>query len=63
MITWITTGQYASPNVRKPFPLPSAPVDQCYAPPSAFNMSTNTTMLYEYSTTTEAPIIDRIPYV
>lgn len=65
LITWITTGQYISPNVRKAVPLPSAPIDKCYAPltniTSLYNVSSP---VYDYHSTvftTESPMIDHIP--
>ncbi|XP_052104371.1 sodium-coupled monocarboxylate transporter 1-like [Mytilus californianus] len=69
LITWITTGQYISPNVRKAVPLPSAPIDKCYVPftniTSLYNASTQmSTSAYEYHSTvftTESPIVDKIP--
>ena len=69
LITWITTGQYISPNVRKAVPLPSAPIDKCYAPltniTSLYNVSTlMSSPVYDYHSTvftTQSPMIDHIP--
>ncbi|CAC5405547.1 SLC5A6 [Mytilus coruscus] len=69
LITWIATGQYISPNVRKAVPLPSAPIDKCYVPSTnittPYNVSTQmSTSTYEYHSTvftTESPIVDKIP--
>ncbi|XP_071165366.1 sodium-coupled monocarboxylate transporter 1-like [Mytilus edulis] len=69
LITWITTGQYISPNVRKAVPLPSAPIDKCYAPltniTSLYNVSSlMSSPVYDYHSTvltTESPMIAHIP--
>ena len=69
LITWITAGQYTSPNVRKPVPLPSAPVDQCSAHDilMPYNMTAeNSSMSYDMTTslmqtTTDGIVDNRIP--